>query len=249
MNCFVIKGKVLIMAFAVIALATLAAAGSGIREVFLSGSRNLPVYSVERDDTKIALTFNCAWNDDDIDEILKQLDRYNVKATFFIVGDWAEKYPESLKKVVQAGHEVGEHSYDHKDYTGLSGKEIAGDMEKTAAVIKETAGVMPKYVRVPSGAYNNSAIAAIESEGYIPIQWSVDSLDYRETTCEEIFERCTKNTVPGDIILMHNGTKNTAVALPRILDSLCSKYELVTISELIYDDNFTIDNTGKMKLK
>lgn len=229
-------------------LITILSAGSGTMKVFMSGSRNIPIYSVETDENKVALTFNCAWNADDIDEILKLLEKYNAKCTFFIVGQWAEKYPDKVEKIYKAGHEIGEHSYNHKDYSKLSEREIADDIKKTADALNKITGEWPKLVRVPSGAYNNTAVSIIEKNGYIPVQWSVDSIDYdKNSDCEDIFRRCTTKTHPGDIILMHNGTEKTAVALPRILDNLCSEFQLVTVSELIPDGNFVVDNAGEVR--
>lgn len=222
--------------------------GKGTIEAFRCGNRNLPIYSVERNDTCLALTFNCAWNDDDVEEILKLLDKYNAKCTFFVVGEWAEKYPESLKKIADAGHEIGSHSYSHSDYTTLTNEQIAEDIKKTSSVIYKAVSVFPSLVRVPSGAYNSRAVTAIEDCGCIPVQWSVDSIDYVAQSCEEIFTRASC-AVPGDIILMHNGTRFTASALARLLDSLSSKYKLVTVSELLYNDNFYVDPSGKMKMK
>ena len=220
----------------------------GVKNVFLSGNRNLPVYSVERNDNSIALTFNCAWGAEDIEDVLNSLEKYNVKATFFIVGEWAEKYPEKVQAISSAGHELAGHSYNHKDYKTLSGNEIKTDIEKNAAAVREASGIDIKLFRVPSGSYNSEVISAIEKEGYIAIQWSVDSIDYGDADCESIFRRATEKTVPGDIILMHTGTKNTAVALPRILDSLSGKYEFLTVSELLYKEDFYVGNDGKMMI-
>jgi len=223
--------------------------GGGASEVFKSGNRNIPVYSVETEENKVALTFNCAWNADDIDQILKLLEKYNAKCTFFVVGQWAEKYPDELRKIYDAGHEIGEHSYSHEDYSKLTENELSEDIKKTGDVLSKITGEWPKLVRVPSGAYSNDAIAIIEKNGYVPVQWSVDSIDYdKNSGCEDIFRRAVSKTHPGDIILMHNGTKNTALTLPRILDSLCSKFNLVTVSELIPDENFIVDSAGEIKL-
>ena len=221
---------------------------SGVKTVFKSGRRNLPLYSVNRSDNSIALTFNCAWGGEDIKSILQSLEKYKVKATFFVVGEWAEKYPEELKAIAEAGHEIGGHSYNHKDYQSLSREEIKNDIQKTAVAVKESCGEDIKLIRVPSGSYNSDVISAIEEAGYIPIQWSVDSIDYGDADCEGIFLRATSKTRPGDIILMHTGTKNTAAALPRILDSLSGKYEFVTVSELMYKEDYYVDNDGKMNL-
>ncbi len=218
----------------------------GVKNVFLNGSRNLPLYSVERDDSSIALTFNCAWGSDDIENVLKSLEKYNVKATFFIVGEWAEKYPQQLKAIADAGHELGGHSYNHKDYQSLTKSDIKKDIEKTADAINKACGKSIKLIRVPSGSYNSDVISAIEEDGYIPIQWSVDSIDYGDADSDGIFERATSKTGPGDIILMHTGTKNTAIVLPRILDSLNGNFEFLTVSELMCKEDFYVDNNGKM---
>ena len=217
-----------------------------VRQAFKSGKRNLPVYSVEREDNRVALTFNCAWGDEDIDEILSALKEKNAKATFFLVGEWAEKYPQSAKKIADAGHELGGHSYNHKDYAKMSAVEVEKDSVKTAEIIKSAAGKEAKLVRAPSGSYNNSAIEAIENAGFIPIQWSVDSIDYGGTKKPTIIKRVTEKTRTGDIILMHTGTDNTAAALPEILENLCGKYELCTVSELLYGENSYVDSAGEM---
>lgn len=217
-----------------------------VRQAFKSGKRNLPVYSVEREDNLVALTFNCAWGNEDIEEILSALSKKNVKATFFLVGEWAEKYPESAKKIADAGHELGGHSYNHKDYAKLSAGEVEDDAIKTAEIIKSATGKDAKLVRAPSGSYNNSSVEAIEKAGFIPIQWSVDSIDYGGAAKGDIVARVTGKTQAGDIILMHTGTENTALALPEILDNLCGKYKICTVLELLYNENSYVDNAGKM---
>lgn len=222
---------------------------SGVRTVFWSGSRNLPLYSVERDDNVISLTFNCAWGGEDIEKILKTLEEYNVKATFFVVGEWAEKYPGQLMLIKDAGHELGGHSYNHKDYQSLTKEAIKEDIQKTAEAVNKACGEVIKLIRVPSGSYNSEVISAIEEEGYIPIQWSVDSIDYGDADSDGIFRRATSKIVGGDIILMHTGTKNTALTLPRILDSLTKEFGFLKVSELINKDEFYVDNNGKMKSK
>ena len=217
-----------------------------VRQAFQSGSRNLPIYSVEREDNLVAVTFNCAWGDEDIDTVLSALDEKGVKATFFLVGEWAEKYPEAAKKIADKGHELGGHSYNHKDYIKLSSADVESDCVKTAQIIKSVTGKAAELVRAPSGSYNNNAIDAIEKAGFIPIQWSVDTIDYADAEKESIIKRATVKTQAGDIILMHTGTKNTAHALPEILGNLCEKYKPCTVSELIYKKNSYVDNAGKM---
>ena len=246
---FYIKRKAILIGFVCMFLVCSSVIMPGVKTVFRSGSRNLPLYSVERNDNAISLTFNCAWGGEDIENILQSLDKHNVKSTFFIVGEWAEKYPEQLKAIASAGHELGGHSYDHKDYQSLSKEEIKNDIHKTADAVERACGTSINLIRVPSGSYNSDVISAIEEEGYIAVQWSVDSIDYGDADCEGIFARATSKTKAGDIILMHTGTKNTAVALPRILDSLSGNFEFLTVSELMYKDGFVVGNDGKMRIE
>lgn len=208
-------------------------------------NREIPIYSVERDDNKIALTFDCAWNDSDIDLILDILDNYECKATFFVLGDWAQKYSESLYKIHQRGHEIGNHSYNHKDYLKLSANEILDDLDKCDAIVENITGKRPRLVRAPSGGYNDTVIKACKQRGSVYIQWSVDGIDYGKTTPEKIYSRVTKNINNGDIILLHNGTEHTANILPKILQELSKNYTFATVSDLIYYDNFRIDHTGR----
>lgn len=245
MKIFTFKAKFLFPIVLIIAFAS----GFFFKDtisVFNAGKRNIPVYSVEKDESFASLTFNCAWDNHDIDKILELLSQYNAKATFFIVGDWAEKYPDSLKKIYDAGHEIGAHSYDHKDYAKLSSTEICEDIKKCDAAISSVIGNIPTLYRVPSGSYNNNAIYVLEECGKIPIQWSCDTIDYNDAEAESIYNRAIK-LEKGGILLMHTGTKNTALALNRILDTLSKRFELVTVGELLYKDNFIVDSTGQMK--
>lgn len=246
LNFYVIKLKHLILAaLAVIAAFMVGTAVPKAINVFNVNGREIPIYSVDRPDNKIAVTFDCAWGDEDIDAILKTLDDYNCKASFFVTGDWAERCGESVRKIYDAGHDIGNHSYDHADYTKLSAEEITADLDKADAIIEEITGEKPCLVRAPSGGYNNTVVKAVEGSGRQYIQWSVDGIDYGDAEAQSIYDRVVKKTQAGDIILLHNGTKNTANILPKILEALECDYEFAPVSELIYRDNYIIDNTGK----
>ncbi len=246
MRFIVLNKKQILSGLAVIAAAVILTITSGRAVMtFLVGDRQIPIYSVERADNKIALTFDCAWNDDDIDEIVSVLKENECSATFFVTGKWAEDYPDSLNKLYRSGFEIGIHSYNHDDYTKMSAEEIRLDMEKCDKAVSRATGVKPIIARVPSGAYNNTAVSTIENSGRACVQWSVDGLDYIETTAEEIYERIVPKTMAGDIILLHNGTKLTAKVLPEIIKGLKVNYRLVNVSELIYQDDYTIDHTGR----
>lgn len=245
MKLFVIRARRIAAAAAVIAALSVLFIGAGSIGVFKTGGREIPIYCVQRPDNKIALTFDCAWNDSDIQKICETLKKHSVHATFFLVGDWAEKYPESVKLLAQEGHEIGNHSYNHAHYSRLSPKQMTEDMDKCDAVIKELTGRDVTLFRAPYGEYNNSVIKTCKESGREYIQWSVDSIDYGGASKEDIIRRSTKKTAAGDILLLHNGTDNTADALDEILTALCAEFEPVTVSELIYRDGYEIDHTGR----
>ncbi len=207
--------------------------------------RKIPVYSVMRDDNKISVTFNCAWGAGDIDDILKTLKKHKCKSTFFVLGTWAENNPEAIKKIYDAGHEIGNHGYNHTMYTSLKKDEITEDIKKCDDAVKKTIGKSTTLLRAPSGDFNNTVIEACDSAGKTYIQWSVDSLDWKGLTKDEMLERINTKTTSGSILLFHNDTKYTSQSLDAILTSLSKKgFKFSKVSDLIYKDNYIIDNTG-----
>ena len=215
----------------------------------VSGTQKIiPIYSVGRDDGKIAITFDCAWGSEDMESILSTLKKHNCKATFFVLGTWAEANGDAMKKIIESGHEIGNHSYNHTHYTAMSKEKMRDDILKCNDAIKKASGVVPTLFRAPSGDYNNDVIEATHSMNMKYIQWSVDSLDWRNLTCEEMLERIIPKTKSGDILLFHNGTAHTAESLDKILTELEKKgFSFLKVSDLIYKDNYTIDHTGRQR--
>ena len=211
-----------------------------------------PIYSVEPQDSQskpIALTFNCAWDNSDVSSILDTLKEHNITATFFLVGQWAEKYPDSVKAIAQAGHEIGNHSYSHADFATLDEKQLVEEISKCSSVIEQLTGRVPELMRVPSGSYSDTSIAVIERMGMIPIQWDTDSLDWKEVSARKIVKNITKNAQPGSIALLHCGAKNTAAALPDLIEQLQKDgYTFTTVGELIYREHYTLDHTGRQHI-
>ena len=206
----------------------------------------IPIYSVGRDDGKVAITFDCAWGAEDMESILSTLKNHNCNATFFVLGTWAEQNPDIMKKIVADGHEIGNHSYNHTHYTAMSQNEMLSDIDKCNKAIKDTSGISPTLFRAPSGDYNNSVIETVHSKNMEYIQWSVDSLDWRGLNCQQMLERIIPKTKSGDILLFHNDTAHTAESLDKILIELEKKgFSFLKVSDLIYKDNYTIDHTGK----
>jgi len=214
--------------------------------VFLEEQRKLPIYSVDTKEKKIAISFDASWGDDRTDDILKILDKYNAKATFFIVGAWIDQYPDKLKTMYEKGHEIGNHSNKHPIMTTISKDRMIEEIAMTDAKIMSITKQATTLFRCPSGEYNNLVIETVEATNHFCIQWDVDSIDWKEQGADIEFNRIVKKTKPGSILLFHNDAKYTPENLPRILEYLKAEgYEFVRISDLIYKDNYYINGEGK----
>ncbi len=212
-------------------------------------SKKLPIYSVETDVKKIAVTFDAAWSAEDTDELLNILEKHNAKTTVFAVGDWIRKNPDAVKKFYDKGHEIGNHSNTHALFGKVSREKITEEIENCNNEIEKITGKKTKVLRAPSGDYDNKSIEIAESMGMKMIQWDVDSLDWKKLSVDEMYNRVTSKVQSGSILLFHNGVENTPEALDKILTKLkADGYEFVTVSELIYWDNYEIDHTGRQYL-
>ncbi len=218
--------------------------------VVSASNRQLPIYCVERDQKMVSISFDAAWGNEDTQQLIDILGKYNVKATFFVVGEWVDKYPESVKALHDAGHEVMNHSNDHAHMSQLSRDEIIADVNACNDKIEAVTGVRPTLVRPPYGEYDDNVITSIRAAGMEPIQWDVDSLDWKDLAADEITKRVTGKVQAGSIVLFHNAALHTPEALPAILETLLGQgYTFVPISQLIlpgeYNVDYTIDHTGK----
>lgn len=142
----------------------------------------LPIYNVQTEEKKVAFTMNCAWNADDIDSILKTLQDNQTKITFFMVGDWIEKFPDAVKKIHEAGHEIASHSDTHPHVNNLSYEKNIEEIEKSNEKIEKATGKRTKIYRAPYGEYNDTVIKSAQDKGYHTIQWNLDTLDYTGLT-------------------------------------------------------------------
>lgn len=212
----------------------------------VAGGKLLPIYNIETTENVISLTFDCAWGAEDMDNILTTLKNENVKATFFVLGEWAEKYPDVIKKIVADGHDIANHSDTHPHITNLSEDEIKKEITNANKKIEEISGTKNILFRAPYGEYNDTVIKAATDLGYYTIQWNVDSLDWKNPGQEAIINRVVNKITPGSIILMHNGTQDTAKALPTLISKLKAEgYQFKPTSEFIYKENYKIDHAGK----
>lgn len=210
--------------------------------------RELPIYSVETDEKKVALSFDAAWGNEDTQRILDILEKYKVHVTFFMTGGWVESYPEDVKAIHKAGHDLGNHSENHKNMSQLSNEEKTKELQSVHEKVKELTGVEMELFRPPYGDYDDNVILNAKENGYYTIQWSVDSLDWKDYGVDSITNTVLnhKDLQNGAIILCHNGAKYTADALEILLKGLKEQgYEIVPISELIYKKDYHMDVTGR----
>ena len=211
-----------------------------------SSPRSLPIYSVETNEKKIAISFDCAWGVDYTEKLLDIMQKNDIRCTFFAVQFWVEKYPEYVKKIINSGHEMGTHSRTHPYMSKLSTAEIRDELTTSSAAIEKITGKKVTLFRPPYGDYNNALIDTCNEMGLYPIQWDVDSLDWKNLSGTEIAMRIINGAKNGSIILCHNNGLHTAEALPMIFSTLKNRgFTFVPISELIYTENYTIDHNGR----
>jgi polysaccharide deacetylase family sporulation protein PdaB len=211
-------------------------------------SYSLPIYSVDTEEQVVSITFDAAWGDEDLDDILATLEQHSCRATFFVTGEWAMKYPEAIQKIYGSGHDLGNHGNKHKHMTQLSQEEMLEEIEGCEEVVKSICGYKMSLIRAPYGDYNEDVVLAAIGAGYQIIQWDVDSLDWKDYGRESIINTVCqhKSLGNGSIILLHNGATYTAAALDELLTNLEEQgYSFVPVSELIYTEDYYIDHTGR----
>lgn len=215
--------------------------------VFLNVKKELPIYSVQSDEKKIAISFDAAWGAEYTSTIMDILEERDIKTTFFLVGFWVDKYPERVEEMARRGHEVANHSTTHPEMSKLNQEQIVKEILTTQKKIEELAGDRSvKLIRPPFGDYNDRLIQTCRELDFHVIQWDVDSLDWKELGVQPMVERVTKKVDKGSIVLFHNNAKYIVEALPQILDTLLAEgYSIVPISELIYKENYRMDHTGR----
>ncbi len=244
MKFLIVTKKQIMLCLALVV--TIAIAGIGSAVTFAQNERKLPIYCVETDKKQVAISFDAAWGNDDTEQLISILKEYEVPATFFVVGSWVDKYPESVKQLSDAGHQVQNHSNTHPYMTQLSTEQMKNELESCNQKIEAVTGACPTLFRPPYGDYDNAVIDAIADMKMYTIQWDVDSLDWKDNaTPESICQRVTSKVKNGSIVLFHNDADHTPAALPNILKCLKDEgYEFVFISDLIYKDNYEIIHDG-----
>lgn len=247
-HLFLSKAGILALCLTVVLVGTIFFGEDTVPASALVESRRLPIYCVQTEAPKVSLSFDAAWGNEDTNDLLSILAKHNVKTTFFMTGGWVESYPEDVKAISDAGHDLGNHSENHKQMSQLGAEECKDEIQKVHDKVKELTGKDMFLFRPPYGDYNDTLIEAANGLGYHVIQWDVDSLDWKDYGADAIVSKVVDHPHLGNgsIILMHNGATYTRDALEQVITGLTDKgYEIVPISELIYTKNYEMDHEGR----
>ena len=249
MHFCVIKSRTIKIGFImllVLILLSLSINGATSAQVFFGyAPRKVPIYCVDTSEKRVAISFDAAWGADKTEDILAILDEFNVNATFFLVGFWVDEYGDIVKKIDEAGCEIGTHSNTHPDMVNLSKESIKEELTTSIEKIESVTGKDVTLFRAPFGSYNNTLLDVTDELGLKTIQWDVDTLDWKGLSASEMNNRVVSKVKNGSIILMHNNSDNILDGLRLILTTLQNKgYLIGSVSDLIYADNYTIDRNG-----
>ena len=237
--------KQAIVAVSVTLVCVLLICGMGSYAAAFAEKREVPIYCVDRADNYVSISFDASWGAVKTSQIMDVCDEYGVKATFFLVGFWVDKYPEKVAEIAERGFEIGTHSSTHPQMSKLTEEQCREELTGSSRKIFEITGKPVTLFRPPFGDYNNRLLSVAKNLGLYTIQWSVDSLDWKGLNARQITERVQKAN-SGDIILCHNNSDHIVEALPLIFEALKLKgLKLCPIGELIYTDNYYVDSTGK----
>ncbi len=244
-----ILGLISLSCFAVLLAFVVAMTNAGTI-YFGYATRLVPIYSVDTNEKKVALTFDAAWGSDKTEKIVEILKENNVGGTFFLVGFWIEKNEDKVKLIDEAGIDIGTHSSTHPKMSTLSSESMTQELKSSMELITKITGKEVKFFRPPFGDYNDTLINVATSLGLKTIQWDVDTLDWKGLSANEILSRVKSLVKNGSIILCHNNSDHILEALPLMIEYLRSEgYQMVNISELVYQSDYIIDNNGLQKQK
>ncbi len=249
MHFYVIKSRTMKIFVAMVLVAVLLSVsinGTTSAQVYFGYStRKVPIYNVETEEKQVAISFDAAWGADKTQGIIDILEEFDCSATFFLVGFWVDDYTDMVKAIDDAGLEIGTHSNTHPDMVKLDKATMKSELETSISKIKAVTGKDVSLFRAPFGSYNNDLLDTAESLNLKTIQWDVDSLDWKGLSASEIANRVLGRVKNGSIILMHNNSDNVLDGLRLILNKLkIQGYKVTSISELIYQDDYTIDRNG-----
>ena len=246
MKIFLLTRKKLTLVLSVLASSVMICIFILSNSMFLASEKKLPIYRVKRDDKVVSISFDAAWGNEYTRSLLDTLKENNVKATFFLVGMWVDKYPDSVREIFNEGHDIGNHSDTHPHLPAENREVVRDQIENCNKKVEEITGKSPILFRPPYGDYDNKLIEELEKLNMYAIQWDIDTLDWKDKKCDEMCEIISKKLSPGSIILMHNGARYTAESLDTIIKTITDAgYKIVPISEIIYKENYKINSQGE----
>ena len=212
--------------------------------------KDLPIQSVECEEKKVALSFDVSGSSKEVNGILELLKKYQVKATFFLTGEWIDEHPELVKQIFKEGHDVGNHSQHHKEMTELTREDCEQEILMVHKKVRELTGIDMNLFRAPYDDFNPTLLQVTTNLGYYPIEWNIDSHDWKNYGIDPIVnEICNSEELKeGSIILCHTDTKFTKKALNKVIRTLQKRgYSFVKVSNLIIKSNYYIDKTGRQR--
>ncbi len=241
----ILKGVIV----SIVALACLLAVGLTDSAKVFSGqsTKRMPIHSVETPEKVVALTFDASWGAGSTEGILETLNKNDARATYFVTGSWAELYAPQLKSLTESGRiEIGTHSNTHPHMPKLNQKQMQLELSTSVSIIESAVGKKVELFRAPYGEYSDTLLNAADKQNLTTVQWDIDTLDWQDVSAYDIAARALSQVKPGSIILLHNDGKHTLEALPAIILGLKNKgYSFKTVGEMIYRENYTIDQTGR----
>lgn len=205
-----------------------------------------PICCTDRADRVVSLSFDAAWGDEDVEELIRVLDRHGVKATFFVTGDWVDRCEESVEALHEAGHEIMNLSNSYPNMTHLSRDNLLAEIRTASDKIQAVTGTRPSLFRAPYGAYNQELMETLDSLQMQGIRWNIDSLDWNGLSAQKMTQLVVREAEPGSILLFHVAAAHTAQALDGILETLRAEgYTFLPVSEMIYTEEYILNAEGR----
>ena len=217
-------------------------------EVFSQPQDNEMLTAVNTDEKVVALTFDTTFGNDRTQQILNILNEEGVKCTFAVMGAWAGENPAMVKAIADGGHELISHSMSHSRYNDMSDEDMLADAKAAKAMLYSEYGVNTSFIRPPYGTLSGEKTAVLRQNGFIPVKWTIDAMDWKGDGSDAVENRVLSNIKPGSIIVMQNNSEDAVSSLMNILAQLEKQdYKVVTLSELMAmsSDEGTVRNTKK----
>ncbi|MHA6253469.1 polysaccharide deacetylase family sporulation protein PdaB [Oceanobacillus sp. CAU 1775] len=241
---FTRKRRFILIGVVGLLVATIFFINSNSNFLWLQNSDDVAITKGSVEEPNIALTFNISWGEEKVHEILAKLKEEDVKATFFLSGEWAERHPMIVEKIAEDEHEIGMLGYRYKSYLDQELSQVQSDLVLAKEVFGKIGYEDMKLLRTPSGQFNEEVLDLAKSMGYEVVHWNINPNDWENPGTDKIIDTVMKETTNGDVVLLHasDSVKQTAEALETILPGLKNKgFNFVPVSELISEAETDIE--------